>query len=89
MAGSETVNRASLDSGPSFKNGLLSLATAGNNIGLKNIQGCVDMLGKKSEPIEGGATISRDIPWTDLEHTRALKPIFEGTSLCGFIFCIS
>ena len=47
------------------------------------------MLGKKPHPIKGGAPIPRDIPWKDIEHTKALHPIFSGTSLCGFIFCIS
>jgi len=36
MAGSERVNKAGLDSGPSHKNGMLSLAATINNIGLSN-----------------------------------------------------
>ena len=46
------------------------------------------MLSNK-KPIQGGKKISPDIPWKDLEHTKALKPIFDGTSLCGFVFCVS
>lgn len=36
MAGSERVDKAGLDSGPTWKNGTLSLAAVINNIGLSN-----------------------------------------------------
>ena len=88
MAGSERVNKAGLDSGPTWKNGMLSLAAVVNHFGLSTFQGCCELLSKR-KPIQGGKKIAADIPWKDIEHTKALKPIFDGTSLCGFIFCVS
>lgn len=41
------------------------------------------------KPIQGGKKIAADIPWKDIEHTKSLKMIFDGTSLCGFVFCVS
>jgi len=36
MAGSERIEKAGLDSGPTWKNGALSLAATINNLGLSN-----------------------------------------------------
>ena len=88
MAGSERVDKSGLDSIPTWKNGALSLAAVVNNLGLSNFSGCCEILSAK-KCIQGGKKIPADVPWKDLEHTKALKPIFDGTALCGFIFCVS
>ena len=70
MAGSERINKAGV-SGPTWKNGHLSAAAVVNNTGLSVFQGCVDLLANR-KPIQGGKKIPGDIPWKNIEHTKAL-----------------
>ena len=88
MAGSERVNKAGLDSGPRWRDCLSANAFI-NNFGLQQFSHCCQVLSDRKTPIEGGKKIQADCPWTFLEHTKALKSIFNGTSLCGYVFCVS
>ena len=89
MAGSERVEKSGVDSGPTSKNGALSLSAVNNNVGLTYFQCCCEILSKEKGPIQGGKKITANIPWKEYEHARVLVPIFNGTSLAGFVFCIS
>ena len=84
MAGSERLEKAGTE-----KKEVMKAAAIVNNFGNFSVLWSCEELSKQKFPIKGGAKIPKNIPWKGMEHSKALKPIFEGTSLCGFLFCIS
>ena len=84
MAGSERLEKSGTE-----KNGVMKASAIVNNFGNFSVLWSCEVLSKKKHPIKGGGPIPKDVPWKGMEHSKALKPIFDGTSLCGFLFCIS